>query len=140
MSPAPAAGREVAVWLLDEMAERAIAQARERGELDDLPNAGRPLELDDDSMVPAELRAGYRLLKNAGYLPEELELRREIRDVEQLLREARSAEERAEIAPRLRLLLDRLGRSRSSTVMAQAHYFDLVWQRIESSPGATAKG
>ncbi len=127
------------MWLLDQMAERAITEARERGELDDLPNAGRPLELDDDSMVPPELRPGYRLLKNAGYLPEEVELRREIRDVEQLLREARTAEERTQIAPRLRLLLDRLGHSRSGTVMAQAHYFDRVRERIESSPGAEAK-
>ncbi|EKO3976272.1 DUF1992 domain-containing protein, partial [Vibrio fluvialis] len=33
---------------------------------------GEPLSLDDDSMVPPELRMGYRILKNAGYIPPEL--------------------------------------------------------------------
>ncbi|WP_159143269.1 DnaJ family domain-containing protein, partial [Klebsiella pneumoniae] len=42
-----------------------------------LPGRGEPLILDDDSHVPAELRAGYRLLKNAGCLPPELEQRRD---------------------------------------------------------------
>jgi hypothetical protein len=42
------------------------------------------------------------------------------------LREARTEEERAEIAPRLRLLLERLGQSRSSTVTAQVAYFEQV--------------
>lgn len=120
------------MWLLDQMAERAIDQARQRGELDDLPNAGRPLDLDDDSMVPAQLRPAYRLLKNAGYLPEGVELRREIRDAEQLLREARTEEERAEIGPRLRLLLDRLGDQRANSLLAQEAYYQEVRARVDS--------
>ena len=63
------------MWLLDELAERHIAAARDRGELDNLPGAGRPLALEDDSMVPEELRAAYRLMKNAGLIPQELVLR-----------------------------------------------------------------
>lgn len=122
------------MWLLDQMAERAIDQARARGELDDLPNAGRPLELDDDSMVPPELRPAYRVLKNAGYLPEEAEVRREIRDVEQLLREARTEEERAEIGPRLRLLLDRLGDRRANSLLAQESYYQEVRARVDNGP------
>jgi len=55
--------------LLGQIAERQILQAAQRGEFDDLPGAGRPLQLDDDALIPEELRAGYRLLKNAGYLP-----------------------------------------------------------------------
>lgn len=124
------------MWLLDQMAERAIDQARARGDLDDLPNEGRPLELDDDSMVPPELRAAHRLLRNAGYLPEEVRLRREIHDAEQLLREARTEEERAEAGPRLRLLLDRLGHRRAGSLLAQEAYYQQLRARVDDDGGA----
>ena len=65
------------MWLLDQWAERHITEAQSKGEFDNLPGSGEPLILDDDSHVPPELRAGYRLLKNAGCLPPELEQRRE---------------------------------------------------------------
>lgn len=64
------------MWLLDQWAERHITEAQSKGEFDNLPGSGEPLILDDDSHVPPELRAGYRLLKNAGCLPPELEQRR----------------------------------------------------------------
>ncbi len=57
------------MWLLDQWAERHIIEAQRKGEFDNLHGRGEPLILDDDSHVPAELRAGYRLLKNAGCLP-----------------------------------------------------------------------
>jgi hypothetical protein len=59
--------------MFDEIAERKIAEAIARGELDDLPGAGRPLELDDDRLIPGELRMAYRILKNAGYAPAEVQ-------------------------------------------------------------------
>ncbi len=71
--------------IFDLLAEQRIADAVARGELDDLPGAGRPLDLDDDPMVPEDLRLAYRILKNAGLVPPELELRRQIRDVESLI-------------------------------------------------------
>ncbi|WP_373963050.1 DUF1992 domain-containing protein [Kosakonia sacchari] len=65
------------MWLLDQWAERHILDAQQKGEFDNLPGSGEPLLLDDDSHISAELRAGYRLLKNAGCLPPELEYRKE---------------------------------------------------------------
>jgi hypothetical protein len=58
---------------LDAIAERRIREAQERGELDDLPGAGAPLALDDDALIPEDLRAAYRVLKNSGFLPPELD-------------------------------------------------------------------
>ncbi|MGP4132724.1 DUF1992 domain-containing protein [Pantoea tagorei] len=74
------------MWLIDQLAEQHIRAAQEKGELSNLPGEGAPLELDDDSNVPAELRSGYRLLKNAGFLPLELEMRREALEISDLLR------------------------------------------------------
>jgi hypothetical protein len=36
------------------LAERKILEAVSRGELDDLPGAGKPLALDDDALIPEE--------------------------------------------------------------------------------------
>lgn len=51
------------MWLLDQWAERHICDAQNKGEFENLPGSGEPLILDDDSHIPPELRAGYRLLK-----------------------------------------------------------------------------
>jgi hypothetical protein len=53
--------------LLEYLAERKIADAVERGELDDLPGAGRPLDLEEDALIPEELRMAWRILRNSGF-------------------------------------------------------------------------
>lgn len=68
------------------IAEQRIREAIERGEFDRLPGAGQPLKLEDDAMIPRELRVVYKILKNAGCLPPELELRKEIVTLRDLLR------------------------------------------------------
>ena len=70
--------------MLGFIAERRIAEAIAQGELDDLPGAGQPLALDDDSLVPEELRLAYRILKNAGFVPPEVESLNEIAELERL--------------------------------------------------------
>jgi hypothetical protein len=112
------------MWLIDEIAEQQILQAMERGELENLPGAGKPIALDDDRLVPEELRAGYRLLKNAGYLPPELESLREIHDLKALLARDADARERDSRVRRLRLLEARLaeGRGRGLSLAVQQQY------------------
>ena len=73
------------LWL-DAIAEQKIREAVERGEFTDLPGEGRPLDLTADPLVPEDLRVAYRILKNAGFLPPQLEAQKEIRDLEQLIR------------------------------------------------------
>lgn len=94
--------------LLDALVEQRIADAIAAGEFDDLPGAGRPLDLDDDSLVPEDLRVAYRILKNAGFLPPEIEARHEIAHAAALLRAAADEGERRRAAVRLALLAARL--------------------------------
>ena len=68
-----------------KIVEQRIKEALERGEFDNLPGQGEPLTLEDDSNVPEDLRLAYRILKNADCLPPELELKKEIRQMEDLL-------------------------------------------------------
>ena len=58
----------LAVTALQYLAERKIEEAIARGEFDDLPGAGRPLDLDDeDPLWPEEVRMARRILKNSGF-------------------------------------------------------------------------
>jgi hypothetical protein len=70
--------------MFDLIAEKKIAEAISRGELDDLPGRGRPLDLDDDALVPEDLRLAYRILKNAGFVPPEVQALNEIAELERL--------------------------------------------------------
>ena len=70
--------------MLDFLAEQRIAEAIANGELDELPGKGRPLELDDDALVPEDLRLAYRILKNAGFVPPEVQTLNEIAELERL--------------------------------------------------------
>jgi hypothetical protein len=58
---------------LELIAELKIAEAAARGEFDNLPGAGRPLDLAEDPLVPEEQRMANRILRNAGFKPPEVE-------------------------------------------------------------------
>ena len=99
---------------LSLLAESKIRAAMARGDFDDLPGRGKPLRFDDLSSVPAELRAGYKLLRNAGCLPPELEARRDAVRLGSLLAATGDPEERARLSSlradaelRYRLLVER---------------------------------
>ena len=70
---------------LERLAEQRIEEAQARGDFDNLPGAGRPLDLEDDTLVPEDLRVAYRILKNSGLVPPEVEARRTIAELERLL-------------------------------------------------------
>jgi len=71
--------------ILAKIAEQRIREAMERGEFDNLPLHGQPLKLDDLTSVPEHLRMGYTILKNAGVLPEEMQLKKEMVSLKTLL-------------------------------------------------------
>jgi hypothetical protein len=129
------------MWLIDWLAEMRIAEAMDRGELRDLPGAGRPLELETDPLVPEELRVAHRLLKNAGYLPPELELLRELRDAEELLAMAAEPASRREGHRRLAVLNQRLSLSRGERmdVAAELRYQGRLLERLEQGPPLSAE-
>ncbi len=79
----------------DDIVEQCIAEAIARGDFDGLSGAGKPVHLDDDSNVPEELRLAYRVLKNAGYVPAEVSIRKEIAEIESWLGEGTSRRHRA---------------------------------------------
>jgi hypothetical protein len=96
------------------IAESKIRTAIENGEFDNLPGHGKPLELGDLARVPPELRMSYKLLRNAGCLPPELEARKELARLGALLDATGDPTERARLSRlrcdaelRYRLILER---------------------------------
>lgn len=119
------------MWLLDQWAERHILEAQSKGEFDHLPGRGEPLNLDDDSHVPAELRAGYRLLKNAGCLPPELEQRKEAIALLDLLNGIRQDDPQyQEVSRRLALLELKLRQAGVSTEFLRGEYAKKLSHKI----------
>ena len=80
--------------LLDALVEQRIAAAAARGEFDDLPGAGAPQNLEDEPLVPEEVRVANRILKNAGFVPPAVEQLRALRDLESEL--AKTGDDKAE--------------------------------------------
>lgn len=119
--------------LLDQIAETRITEAIARGELDNLPGQGKPLPLEDDPLIPENLRVPYRILKNAGYCPPELEKRREIKNIEQLLATTEDATQRRQAHKRLTYLLTTLEatRKRPNNLLTEQHYRRKLVQRLE---------
>jgi hypothetical protein len=84
------------------IAERKIREAMEAGQFDDLPGKGRPIRREEGlCAVPEELRMGYRILRNAGCLPPELELHRELLTLKDLLRACTDETQRPALHRRL---------------------------------------
>ncbi len=104
--------------VVDNLAEAQIRRAMERGELDDLPGSGKPLAREADALVPEELRMAYRVLKNAGYVPEAVRLRGRIGELEQLIGRL-DGEAYVHASQRLEVLRARLAAQRGDRVNLQ---------------------
>src|SRR5690349_3707956 len=97
------------------IAEQRIREAMDRGFFDHLAYRGRPLRLEEDEGTPPDPRMVFKILKDAGCLPPEVELRREIASLSELLDAAVEPEERARVRRELndrRLRLELLRRRR----------------------------
>lgn len=91
-------------WV-EMIADRKVRDAQEEGLFDNLPGKGRPLNLDIDSRLPPEIRIANQLMRDAGVLPEWIEMEKQIRTRRQAWTERVEAyaqeREAAETAPEL---------------------------------------
>jgi hypothetical protein len=115
---------------LDLIAEEKIRDAMRDGIFDDLPGAGRPLALDDDALIPEDLRMAYRILKNAGCVPPEIEARKEAATLRKLVAATTDDASRRRALAKLALIEARLETQQASLSCAP-DYFDRIVQRFE---------
>lgn len=117
---------------LARIAERKILEAIESGELRSEKWKNKPLPLDDDRFVPDDLKMAYKILKNSGYLPPEIEAKKEIKKIEDLIACTEDEHVRLKQMKKLNLLLMKLDAKRSTTsnIAAQDDYYRKVVERI----------
>jgi hypothetical protein len=123
----------------DSLVERRILEAQAAGQFSNLPGEGAPLELDDDRLVPEELRVAYRILKNAGFVPAEVEALRELHDLETLVARQEDASEKRRLIAKMRLLMLKtpLGR-RGRTMHLDDAYYPKIAEKLARGSAARA--
>jgi hypothetical protein len=120
------------------IAERKIQEAILNGELDNLPGKGKPLQLDDDSHIPEELRLAYKILKNAECLPPEVALKKEIFHLKDLLQGMEDVGERYRLTKRLNFQIMKLNMSRKVSPLLEEDqiYYEKMAERRSSKNGS----
>ena len=108
---------------IQRIAERKIIEAYKKGEFDNLPGKGKPLDLKSDSHIPEELRTAYKILKNANVLPPEIELAKEIQNIEALLSSITDDRERYEKMKILNRKIMRFNLMRKSPIPLEREQF-----------------
>lgn len=129
------------IGAFQKIVEDRIRRAQEKGHFKDLPGSGEPLKLEDDRTVPEELRLAHKILKNADCLPPELELKREIRQTEDLLAAMEETAEKYRTLKKLNYLIMKLNSLRSASIqfdVPQKYVPDLV-ARIELASASSEK-
>lgn len=98
--------------IFEILAERRVSEAVARGDLDDLPGAGRPLVFDDEPLLTPEQRMVNRILRNAGFTPREILLRKEIENLRRAIEALPAGERREQVKRDLMLLLVQVAEQR----------------------------
>lgn len=110
------------------IAETRIREAMDSGAFDNLPGAGKPLALEDYSQIPEELRLAYRILKNSGYLPQELQDRKDAANILELLDSCTDENEKVRQMARLALIEKRMSQRWGRSLQLEEH--DAYYQKI----------
>jgi hypothetical protein len=82
---------------LRHIAEARIREAIEQGVFDNLPGAGKPLDLEEYFNTPEDLRMAFSILKNANCAPPEVEMLKEVSRLQQAIAEASDAGTRKQL-------------------------------------------
>jgi hypothetical protein len=116
------------------IAENRILEAMEAGLFDHLEGRGRPFRFEDDSHIPPELRLAYKMLKNAGCLPPELEVRQEVVRLQDLVASLPDTAEKLAQMRRLNFFVMKLQMMRpvSAALLEHDLYTPKVLERLES--------
>ncbi len=99
----------------EKIVEERIRKAQKEGAFDDLPGAGKPLP-NEDMDIPEDIRLAYKVLKNADFIPPELELRKKIRSTQELLSGMPETAEKYKTVKKLNLLVMKLNAMRSANI------------------------
>lgn len=118
----------------EKIVEERITRAQYKGEFNNLPGSGHPLDLTQDQHVPEDLRLAHKILKNADCLPPEIELKKEIQCTEELLAGMPDTAQRYGVLKKLNYLIMKLNacRNQDARFDLPQKYLSAVTDRIAS--------
>jgi len=100
----------------EKIVEERILKAQKMGEFENLTGAGKPLAFEDNRFISEELRLAYKILKNADCVPVEIELKKEIKQTEDLLAGMQETSEKYRILKKLNFLIMKLNSIRDTSI------------------------
>ncbi|MCJ7772517.1 MAG: DUF1992 domain-containing protein [Desulfobacterales bacterium] len=85
----------------ENLVEAKIKKAMDEGAFKNLQGKGKPIDLSKYYGMPEHLRLGYQILKNAGYIPEEVRLKKEMELIKEKMRKCRSEKSKSKLMKEL---------------------------------------
>ncbi len=115
------------------IAEEKIREAMNNGEFENLSGHGKPLRFEDDAHVSPDLKMAYKILKNAGYVPEEIELKKQISNTRDLIGHCTDEREKYRQIQKLNLLITRMNMRRKTPVNLEENqvYYEKVVNKVK---------
>lgn len=117
----------------ERIIEERIREAQKQGEFDNLPGKGRPFDFSKEPDLPADMRLAYKILKNADCLPPEIELKKDIQRMEDLLAGETDTARKYKLLKKVNYMILKLNAMRPTAVgfeMPQ-HYADKLADRLD---------
>lgn len=118
----------------EQIIEKRIKSAQQKGEFENLPGAGKPIIFENDSHIPEDLRLAYKILKNANCIPPEIELKKEVQQTEELLSNIDDAKEKYRILKKLNFIIMKINTMRATSVLFEVpqKYMEKISERVET--------
>ncbi|SKA82836.1 DnaJ family domain-containing protein [Desulfobaculum bizertense] len=120
--------------ILDDLAEERIKAAIDKGDFQNLEGQGKPLELEDDSLIPEDLRMSYKILRNSGHVPPEVQADKDIRTAVDLLNHCKDEKSRYRQMQKLNYLLMKTGLGSKRSFSSENEYYEKILDRIDIIP------
>lgn len=111
----------------EKIVEERIRKAQKKGEFENLVGSGKPLKFNSDWFIPEELRLAYKILKNADCVPPEIELKKEIKQTEDLLAGMQETSEKYRILKKLNFLIMKLNTIRDTSTLC-TKCLNIIWK------------
>jgi hypothetical protein len=127
--------------IFNKIAERRILEAIQNGDFDNLKGMGKPITFEDETFIPDDLRMAYRILKNAGCVPPEIELGNEIINLSALINTLDDDKERLKRLRELNLKILRFNimRNRPFNLEDFPQYEGKIIDKFTENPKTTKK-
>ena len=119
--------------VIQEIAEHRIREAMEEGQMENLPGQGQPLQPESDTHIPQEMRMAYKILKNSGHIPPEIEEEKQIQNMLDLLEHCQDEQERYRQMQKLNVLIAKINAGRRVPVQLEKEqiYYQKVIERVQ---------